>query len=248
MFFLDYFATSKLERSLAKEVIKGITDGCKLAGCALAGGETAELPGFYKPKHYDLAGFCVGLVEREQLLPKALSVGDLIVGLPSTGIHSNGYSLIHKIISENNIDITTYQLEGEELLDLLICPTKIYQSELKGIKNSISSIKAIAHITGGGLTENLPRVLNPDMAAHINLSSYPSMKVYRWVKKYSGLDDNELMKTFNCGIGLVLVIDKNLANETDELFRELNIMSFKIGKINQKNNQSDVVYEGHLDL
>ena len=130
-------------------------------------------------------------------------------------------------------------MEGEELLDLLICPTKIYQSELKGIKNSISSIKAIAHITGGGLTENLPRVLNPDMAAHINLSSYPSMKVYRWVKKYSGLDDNELMKTFNCGIGLVLVIDKNLANETDELFRELNIMSFKIGKINQKNNQSE---------
>lgn len=248
MFFLDYFATSKLERSLAKEVIKGITDGCKLAGCALAGGETAELPGFYKPKHYDLAGFCVGLVERERLLPKAVSVGDLIVGLPSTGIHSNGYSLIHKIISENNIDISTNQLEGEELLDLLICPTKIYQSELKGIKNSISSIKAIAHITGGGLTENLPRVLNPDMAAHINLSSYPSMKVYRWVKKYSGLDDNELMKTFNCGIGLVLVIDKNLANETDELFRELNIMSFKIGKINQKNNQSDVVYEGHLDL
>tara|TARA_B110000444_G_scaffold246119_1_gene267306 strand:+ start:688 stop:1746 length:1059 start_codon:yes stop_codon:yes gene_type:complete len=248
MFFLDYFATSKLDTLLAKEVIKGITDGCKLAGCALVGGETAELPGFYKPKHYDLAGFCVGLVERDELLPKAVDIGDQIIGLPSSGIHSNGYSLIHKIISENNINVSSNVLEDEELLDLLIRPTKIYHSDLKNIRNAINSIKAIAHITGGGLTENLPRVLNPEVAADIDLSAYPSMKVYRWVKKYSGLDDNELMKTFNCGIGLVLVIDKNLINETDQILNKLEIPAVKIGTIIKNYNNLDVLYKGQLDL
>jgi phosphoribosylformylglycinamidine cyclo-ligase len=248
MFFLDYFATSKLDTLLAKEVIKGITDGCKLAGCALVGGETAELPGFYKPKHYDLAGFCVGLVERDELLPKAVDIGDQIIGLPSSGIHSNGYSLIHKIISENNINVSSNVLEDEELLDLLIRPTKIYHSDLKNIRNAINSIKAIAHITGGGLTENLPRVLNPEVAADIDLSAYPSMKVYRWVKKYSGLDDNELMKTFNCGIGLALVIDKNLINETDQILNKLEIPAVKIGTIIKNYNNLDVLYKGQLDL
>jgi len=237
MFFLDYFATSKLNTAQAKEVIIGITKGCKLAGCALVGGETAELPGFYKQGHYDLAGFCVGLVERENILPKKVNRGDYIIGLPSHGIHSNGYSLVNKIISDRNINVNKETLNGESLLELIMRPTKIYQNEISMITHSIDSIKAIAHITGGGLTENLPRVFDDNFSASIDLNSYPKQPIFNWIKSNSGLTDYEMMKTFNCGIGMALIINESQYENTLIVLKNHDIDSFTIGRITDQKDQ-----------
>ncbi len=247
MFFLDYFATSKLSTEQAKEVIIGITEGCKLAGCALVGGETAELPGFYQQGHYDLAGFCVGLVERENLLPKTVNRGDYIIGLPSHGIHSNGYSLVNKIVNDLDIDIKNKKLSGYKLLDLIMKPTKIYQNEISKINKSIDSIKAIAHITGGGLTENLPRVFGDNFSASIDLNSYPTQPIFSWIKSTSGLTDYEMMETFNCGIGMVLIINESQYENTLTVFKNNNIESFTIGRITDQKAHK-VLYNNQLNF
>lgn len=246
MFFLDYFATSKLNTEQAKEVIFGITEGCKIAGCALVGGETAELPGFYQKGHYDLAGFCVGLVERENLLPKKVNRGDYIIGLPSNGIHSNGYSLVNKIVNDLDIDIRNKKLSGDTLLDLIMKPTKIYQNEISKINKSIDSIKAIAHITGGGLTENLPRVFGDNFSASIDLNSYPTQPIFSWIKSTSGLTDYEMMETFNCGIGMVLIINESQYENTLTVLKNHNIESYTIGRINDQKDHK-VLYNNKLN-
>ena len=205
LFFLDYFACSKLEVEVATQVIKGIAHGCKLAGCALIGGETAEMPGMYSGEDYDLAGFAVGAVEREEILPRETNAGDVLLGLSSSGLHSNGYSLARYILQQNSIKLTEM---GEELLT----PTKIYvKSCLEAIRSK--KVKALSHITGGGLTENLPRVLSKNVTPKINFKSWKRPEIFDKLQLLGKVTDEEMQRTFNCGIGMVLVVEKNHAEE-----------------------------------
>ena len=247
LFFLDYFATSKLDITQATAVLRGIAEGCKIAGCALVGGETAELPGFYKKNHYDLAGFCVGAVERDGLLPFPVKEGDVIVGLPSSGIHSNGYSLVHKIILNNNIDLEKESLGENKLLKLLLEPTRIYTKEVQTITKRTNTLRAVAHITGGGLTENLPRVINEKFSSEILLSHYPATPIYSWIKHNSQLEDEELMRTFNCGIGLAIVFDGERFEDARNILEIENIPFALIGKVIRKEAEP-IIYHGKLNL
>jgi len=213
LFFLDYYATSKLEPSMAAEVVEGVADGCVAAGCALIGGETAEMPGVYRPGDYDLAGFCVGAVERGSILPKPAEAGDVLIGLPSSGPHSNGYSLIRKIVAEAGLDYAapapfdSDRSLGEALLE----PTRIYvRSVLPLMKAGL--IRAGAHITGGGLTENVPRALPAGLAANIDCASIDAPAVFDWLAEAGGLSDAEMARTFNCGVGFVLVVVRENAD------------------------------------
>ncbi len=208
LFFLDYFASSKLSLDLASDVIEGIAAGCKIANCALIGGETAEMPGLYNDGDYDLAGFSVGVVERENILPKNLQAGDVVLGLKSSGIHSNGFSLVRHIIKEKNIGLEHQLSSGKTLGEALIEPTKIYvKSCLGAIKTG--KIKALAHITGGGLLENIPRVLPKNLFADINYSSWKLPELFQFLQDQGNVEDSEMYRTFNCGIGMILIVDKN---------------------------------------
>ncbi|WP_020394581.1 phosphoribosylformylglycinamidine cyclo-ligase [Thiolinea disciformis] len=205
LFFLDYYATGKLDVDAAEQVIKGIAEGCMQSGAALAGGETAEMPGMYHGSDFDLAGFCVGVVERDKILNNSsVHRGDVLIGLGSTGPHSNGYSLIRKIleISETPLDMPFAESTiGRVLLE----PTRIYAKlVLKLLKHH--PIHAIAHITGGGLTENLPRVLPTGVEAHIKLNSWERPAVFQWLQENGNVSESEMLRTFNCGIGMVLVV------------------------------------------
>ncbi len=215
LFFLDYFATGKLDVAVAKEVIAGIAAGCREANCALIGGETAEMPGLYRDKDYDLAGFSVGAVERGEVLPRAdVEVGDVLIGLPSSGVHSNGYSLVRRLVQSEKLnwgDAAPFA-PGTTVASALLEPTRIYVSAilaaLKATGGGRGAIKALAHITGGGLSENLPRVLPAHLAARIDLSSWTPPSVFGWLAKAGRIDDTEMLRTFNCGIGMVVVAEK----------------------------------------
>jgi phosphoribosylformylglycinamidine cyclo-ligase len=220
LFFLDYFAVGKLDVKTATEVVSGIGEGCRQAGCALIGGETAEMPGHYKGDDYDLAGFAVGAVERGEILPRPdVAVGDVIIGLPSSGVHSNGYSLVRRLAAEEKLgwDAPAPFAPDKTLADALLEPTRIYvKPVLAAIEASggamDGSIKALSHITGGGLSENLPRVLPPTVAATIDLTSWRAPAVFGWLAKAGRLPDAEMLRTFNCGIGMILVVAKDGAD------------------------------------
>lgn len=208
LFFLDYFATGKLSLDVASDVIKGIALGCKIANCALIGGETAEMPGLYGAGDYDLAGFTVGVVERENILPKNVCEGDMILGLKSSGVHSNGFSLVRHILREKNINLDFKLPSGKNLGEALLEPTKIYvKSCLNAIKTG--KVKALAHITGGGLLENIPRVLPKNLTAEIDYKSWQLPELFQFLKTAGNVKDTEMQRTFNCGIGMVLVVDKS---------------------------------------
>ena len=216
LFFLDYFACSKLDVEVASQVIKGISDGCKQAGCALIGGETAEMPSMYKDGDYDLAGFAVGAVERDQILPKTTKSGDVLIGLASSGVHSNGYSLVRFILQKNSLNFSNQAFDGKSIGEVLLTPTKIYvKSCLKAIKTN--KIKALAHITGGGLTENLPRVLTQNIKPKIDYKSWTRPEIFNFLQKLGSVADEEMYRTFNCGIGMVLIVEKNDANEVQKI-------------------------------
>ncbi|MDH4983799.1 phosphoribosylformylglycinamidine cyclo-ligase [Hyphomicrobium sp. D-2] len=214
LFFLDYFACGKLEVDTAEAVVGGIADGCKQAGCALIGGETAEMPGMYQPGDYDLAGFSVGAAERGQILPRDdIAVGDVLIGLSSSGVHSNGYSLVRRLVKESGLswEAPAPFAPGKTLAEALLAPTRIYVKPLLaairatgGAKDG--AIKALSHITGGGLSENVPRVLPENVAARIDLSAISVPPVFGWMANIGRLDDAEMLKTFNCGIGMVIVV------------------------------------------
>jgi phosphoribosylformylglycinamidine cyclo-ligase len=217
LFFLDYFAVGKLDVATARDVIAGIADGCKQAGCALIGGETAEMPGMYKDGDYDLAGFSVGAVERGEILPRGdIAIGDVMIGLPSSGVHSNGYSLVRKLIERAGLTWCAAApfANGKTMADVLLEPTRIYVKPLlaairaTGGSGPKGAIKALSHITGGGLAENLPRVMPDHAAARIDLSKWTPPAVFGWLQKTGGLNDTEMLRTFNCGIGMVLIADK----------------------------------------
>jgi phosphoribosylformylglycinamidine cyclo-ligase len=209
LFFLDYFAAGKLEVETARAVIAGIAEGCRQAGCALIGGETAEMPGLYHGADYDLAGFAVGAVERGALLPRAdIAEGDVLIGLPSSGVHSNGYSLVRRLVVEAKLtwDAPAPFAAPSTLGAALLAPTRIYvRPVLAAIRATGSAVKGLAHITGGGLSENLPRVLPVGLAAHVDLDAWRMPPVLSWLQQVSHLDDAAMLRTFNCGIGLVVI-------------------------------------------
>ncbi|MBS0267773.1 MAG: phosphoribosylformylglycinamidine cyclo-ligase [Proteobacteria bacterium] len=222
LFFLDYFAVGKLDVAVAREVIAGVADGCRDAGCALIGGETAEMPGLYKGGDYDLAGFSVGAVERDEILPRAdLAVGDILIGLRSSGVHSNGYSLVRKLVEHAGLDWHSPApfAPDQTIAEALLTPTRIYVKPLlaairgTGGSGINGAIKALSHITGGGLSENVPRVMPKDMAARIDLASFDVPPVFGWLAKTGNISDAELLRTFNCGIGMTAVVSKAKVDE-----------------------------------
>ncbi len=249
LFFLDYFATGKLELNVAENVIAGIAEGCIQAGAALIGGETAEMPGMYSEGEYDLAGFCVGAVERDKVLPSDnITTGDVILGLKSNGIHSNGFSLVRKIVGISGLKLSdTAPFDDKKTLaKALLEPTKMYvKSCLAAIKQS-GGVKALAHITGGGITENLPRVLADNISAKINLDNLDVPKVFNWLAELGGITDAEMLKTFNCGVGMILVVDAPKANEIISILNDNGETAFILGEIiDQASGQ--VVYSGEFN-
>ena len=207
LFFLDYFACGKLDVDTAAAVVGGIARGCELAGCALIGGETAEMPGMYPPGEYDLAGFAVGVVEKSQALDgkKTIAAGDVVLGLASSGAHSNGYSLVRKIIERAQPDMNAPFDGDKTLADVVMAPTRIYVKPVLATLAKVA-IKGMAHITGGGLLENIPRVLPENTVADIDGKSWPRPKLFQWLQAEGNVDEKEMHRTFNCGIGLVLVV------------------------------------------
>jgi len=209
LFFLDYFATGKLDPNQGAAIVEGIAAGCRDAGCALIGGETAEMPGMYSSGDYDLAGFAVGAAERGELLPAGdIADGDVILGLASSGVHSNGFSLVRKIVELSGLgwDAPAPFAEGKKLGEALLTPTRIYVKPLLKAIRETKAIKALAHITGGGFPENIPRVLPKHLAAEINLSSVKVPAVFSWLAKTGGVEAKEMLRTFNCGIGMIAVV------------------------------------------
>ncbi|MGH6622003.1 MAG: phosphoribosylformylglycinamidine cyclo-ligase [Alphaproteobacteria bacterium] len=236
LFFLDYFATGKLDTATAEKVVGGIAEGCRQAGCALIGGETAEMPGMYADGDYDLAGFAVGAVERGQALTgDTVEAGDLLLGLASTGLHSNGYSLARRVVERSGArydDAAPFAPE-RTLADVLLAPTRIYvKSCLAAIRaGGPDGVRGIAHITGGGLPENLPRVLPDALAGRIDRRSWPMPAVFRWLAERGGIDDAELLRTFNCGIGMVLAVAESRAGAVIEALQAGGETVYRIGRI-----------------
>jgi phosphoribosylformylglycinamidine cyclo-ligase len=216
LFFLDYYATGKLAPEAAAAVVSGIAAGCVEAGCALLGGETAEMPGLYAKDDYDLAGFAVGAAERSRLLPRAgVKAGDILLGLPSSGAHSNGFSLIRRIVPLSGLawDAPAPFAPGLSLARALLTPTRIYVKPLLAALKASQSILALAHITGGGFPDNLPRVLPKGLGAALDLATFPVPPVFRWLAKQGGVEESEMLRTFNCGIGMVVVAAREGAEE-----------------------------------
>ena len=218
MFFLDYLATGKLEPQIAALIVKGISDGCIQAGCALIGGETAEMPGFYSLGEYDLAGFCVGIVDKYKIITgENIKSGDVLVGLPSSGVHSNGFSLVRKILGDDEKSLNIYSDElGMKIGEELLKPTKMYVKDTLSAVNS-ADIKGISHITGGGFIENIPRILNNNLSAVIDTGSYPVPPIFDILVKESGISKQSAYNTFNMGIGMAMCVDKNEADKVKDL-------------------------------
>jgi len=239
LFFLDYYATGKLSLEIAEQVIGGIAKGCQQAGCALIGGETAEMPGIYAPGDFDLAGFCVGIVEKEQVINgEQVKVGNKLIALASSGPHSNGYSLIRKILDFSGADLTQ-DCDGQSLAEALIAPTRIYVKNLLTLTNQMP-VLAMAHITGGGLLENIPRVLPPQCAANIDRSSWSMPAVFNWVQSAGNVVNDEMFRTFNCGVGMVVVVEQNDRDACLQLLGDLGEQAWEIGEIVEKNNGPSV--------
>jgi len=221
LFFLDYFATGRLDVATATTIVGGIAEGCRMAGCALIGGETAEMPGMYEGKDYDLAGFAVGAGERGTLLPRAdLAAGDKLVALASSGLHSNGYSLVRRIVDISGLDwyMPAPFDESRSLSDALLRPTRIYVKPLLAALKSGLGIKAMAHITGGGFIDNIPRVLPATLAGHIDLGAVAVPKIFGWLSRVGGIEEREMLRTFNCGVGMLVAV---AATDADALVERL---------------------------
>jgi phosphoribosylformylglycinamidine cyclo-ligase len=243
LFFLDYFATGKLETEVAARIIEGIAEGCVQSGCALIGGETAEMPGMYEAGDFDLAGFAVGAMERGADLPSGVKEGDVLLGLASNGVHSNGYSLVRKLVEVSGLgwDDDCPWMEGT-LGAALLAPTRLY------VRQSLEAVRAggvhgLAHITGGGLTENLPRVLPEGLGASIELSAWDLPAVFEWLAATGGMAESELLKTFNCGIGMILVVEADRAEAISALLTEAGEDVSRIGSVGQGDG---VTYTGTL--
>jgi phosphoribosylformylglycinamidine cyclo-ligase len=250
LLFLDYFATGKLDVTVGTAVVKGVAEGCLQAGCALVGGETAEMPGMYARGDYDLAGFAIGAVERDQVLPRRdMAVGDVIIGMASSGVHSNGYSLVRRIVSDQALsyeDASPFD-KGDTLGRSLLAPTRIYvKSALSLIRKG--DVKGFAHITGGGLTENAPRVVPDDMDLEIDLGSWRVLPVFQWLAKAGGVDEREMLRTFNCGIGMIAIVSPDKAAAAVQILSEAGEQVFTLGRLVAGKGEPRVRYTGRLGL
>ncbi len=240
LFFLDYFACSRLDVATATDVVKGIARGCELSGCALIGGETAEMPGMYQPGDYDLAGFCVGVVEKDEIITGAnVTHGDILVALPSSGPHANGFSLIRKILADSETSLTD-TLEGVPFSELLLEPTRIYHEAVSALLPEVT-LKAIAHITGGGLTENIPRVLPGDVHAEIDRGSWRRPALFHWLQETGSVKTTEMYRTFNCGVGMVLVVDPDEAEKTLDILGATGEAAWRLGTIRERDGRTERV-------
>jgi phosphoribosylformylglycinamidine cyclo-ligase len=242
LFFLDYYATGKLNVDIAADVVSGIGDGCEMAGVALVGGETAEMPGMYEGEDYDLAGFCVGIAEKEEIIDGSkVATGDTLIALASSGPHSNGYSLVRKIIEVSNADLDQ-DLDGQPLKDALIAPTKIYVKSVLKLINA-SDVHALCHITGGGFQENIPRVLPATAKAVINTKSWDLPPVFKWLQEKGNVDAFEMYRTFNCGVGMIACVPANKADSAVALLNAEGEQAWIIGHI-----EDAVAGEDQVDL
>ena len=251
LFFLDYFACGKLDPAATAAIVAGIAEGCRESGCALIGGETAEMPGLYKDGDYDLGGFAVGAAERGTLLPRAdIAAGDLVLGLASSGVHSNGYSLVRKIVENSRIayDAPAPFSPVMTLGGALLTPTRLYvRSCLRAIRET-GAVKGLAHITGGGFTDNIPRVLPKHLGVDIDLERLPVLPVFKWLAEQGGIAELEMLRTFNCGIGMIAIVEPGAVDEVTEAFTASGETVALLGKVIETKGEHRVVYNGHLDL
>lgn len=246
LFFLDYYATGKLDNAVAAEVVASIAEGCRQAGCALIGGETAEMPGMYSEGDYDLAGFCVGAVDRSNVLTgKEIAPGDVVLGLASSGVHSNGFSLVRRIIADRNWDLEARYAwaEGRTLGEVLLEPTRIYVRSLLPLVQQ-GRIKGLAHITGGGLLENIPRVLPADRHAVIDAGAWTPPPVFELLREGGNIEPSEMVRTFNCGIGMVVVVAASEAEDVTALLEQAGEVVSRIGRIDETPRGCTVIGPG----
>ncbi|HEX5508765.1 MAG TPA: phosphoribosylformylglycinamidine cyclo-ligase [Pseudolabrys sp.] len=251
LFFLDYFACGKLQPEIGAAVVAGVSEGCKQAGCALIGGETAEMPGLYRGGDYDLAGFAVGAAERDQLLPrKDIRPGDVIIGLASSGVHSNGYSLVRSVVEKTGLrwsDPAPFD-PGHSLGEAILTPTRIYVKSCLKVLRETKAIKALAHITGGGFPDNVPRVLPADLSAHIDLARVPVKPVFKWLAKEGGIAEAEMLRTFNCGVGMIVIAGKEQADAVLQSFIQAGEQALVLGEMVGASGTARVTYAGRLNL
>ncbi len=250
LFFLDYYATGKLDPDQGSSIVAGIAEGCRQAGCALIGGETAEMPGLYREGDYDLAGFAVGAAERGSLLPSGdLAEGDVILGLASSGVHSNGFSLVRRIVERSGLgwDVPASFAPEKTLAEALLTPTRIYVKPLLSAIRATGAIKALAHITGGGFPDNIPRVLPKALAAELDLPTVAVPSVFSWLAKTGGVADTEMMRTFNCGIGMIAVVAPDNADAVAAALAGEGETVMRIGRLIARNGEG-VVYRGSISL
>lgn len=239
LFFLDYYATGKLSLEIAEQVIAGIAEGCVQAGCALIGGETAEMPGMYQQDDFDLAGFCVGIVDKDHVIDgQHVQPGHDLIAIASSGPHSNGYSLIRKVIEVSQVDLQQ-DCAGKPLAEALLQPTRIYSKSLLSLTQH-HKVHAMAHITGGGLIENIPRVLPDHCTAEIDLSSWSLPPVFDWLQQAGNIEQVEMFRTFNCGVGMVLAVDSNTTNDCIKHLQAQGETAWKIGHISEKTTVDSV--------
>ncbi len=241
LYFLDYFATGKLEVEQAQSVIEGIAEGCVQAGCALTGGETAEMPGMYAPGDYDLAGFAVGIVEKSKMQSaENVRAGDILLGLGSSGPHSNGYSLIRKVL-ERSGEAVNADFHGTTLGEALLAPTRIYVKSILKLLDALP-VSAICHVTGGGLTENLPRVLPENLSADINLNSWQFPAIFDWLQQHGNIDQMEMLRTFNCGIGMIISVTADHVTQARNLLEGQGETVVELGQIVDASGPAAVRY------
>ena len=230
LFFLDYYACGRLDVATATAVIKGIAAGCEQAGCALIGGETAEMPGMYPAGEYDLAGFAVGVVEKDRILDGSrIAAGDVVLGLASSGAHSNGYSLIRRILERSAVDLAA-DFRGRPLSDVILAPTRIYVKPVLAMMQQVE-VKGLAHITGGGLLENVPRILPDGVTAELDRNAWPRPALFSWLQEQGQVADQEMFRVFNCGIGMIAVVAASQAEQAAQLLRSAGETVYRIGQI-----------------
>ncbi|MFG1223614.1 phosphoribosylformylglycinamidine cyclo-ligase [Xanthobacter wiegelii] len=251
LLFLDYFATGRLAPEVGAHIVAGIARACKAAGCALIGGETAEMPGMYRDGDYDLAGFSLGAVERTELLPKTdVGPGDVILGLASDGVHSNGYSLVRRIVERSGLvwtDEAPFH-RGQNLGTALLTPTRLYVKSVLSVIRATGAVKALAHVTGGGITENLPRVLPAGTIARIDLSNLIVPPVFRWLASVGAVAPEEMLRAFNCGVGMAVVVPVEREEEVADAFAAAGETVIRLGVIEPGTGAAHVVYDGAADF
>jgi len=251
LFFLDYFACAKLDPEVGAKVVAGIAEGCRLSGCALIGGETAEMPGLYQPGDYDLAGFAVGAAERGTILPRAdIAAGDAVIGIASSGVHSNGFSLVRKIVERSGLawDAPAPFDPSRSLGAAMLVPTRLYVKSCLAAIRQTGAVKALAHITGGGFPDNIPRALPKTLGVHLDLSKIEVLPVFKWLAETGGVAMHEMLRTFNCGIGMVAIVPAAEADAVIAVLEQNGEKAVRLGEVVPAQGDERVTYSGTLDL